>query len=379
MQLLILMVDIKPTISYPRKIIIRSILKGTSKLVISSFFRIYIYGKENFPTGGPLIIVGNHTAVMEAVLLILFSPWQIEMLGAADIPHERISRIFSDLYGYIPVNRGHFDRAALRYSLSILDQKGIIGIFPEGGIWEPGLMRAQTGVSWLSYHGKTPVLPIGFSGTFGSIDNALKLKRPKITMQIGQLIPYLRNEATLPRKVLFQQYAEDVMTRVRKLILAEDPYKQKKIKDECFKLSIAVNDKNNLNIPIPEDKKIVHETSLVRFLHRPTILKLFYSNLNLPIEALLKLDQTTDPQIISNAVFLILHYLENENPYLLTYRFGPKMGEEMKLGLQEFYELSQWVSKNKWELIVKPIRKYYSLEENKVVIQTRPNKFQKWM
>jgi 1-acyl-sn-glycerol-3-phosphate acyltransferase len=97
---------------------------------------------------------------METVLLICFSPWQIEMLGAADIPHEKVSQFFSNLFGFIPVNRGHMDRPALNSALNILDQNGIIGIFPEGGIWEPGFMRAQSGTAWLSFRGKLQFYPL---------------------------------------------------------------------------------------------------------------------------------------------------------------------------------------------------------------------------
>lgn len=373
------MVDKLFRLTYPRKTIIRSVLRVIGHLVISLLFRVKITGKDNFPSDGPLIVVGNHTAVMEAVLLIIFAPWQVEMLGAADIPHEGISQFFSNLYGFIPVNRGHIDRNALRCALSVLKQNGIIGIFPEGGIWEPGLMRAQTGVSWLSYHGRTPVLPIGFTGTFGSLDKGIKLKRPKLTMQIGEIIPSLENELRLPRKVLFEQYAEEVMSNVRKLILPGDPSIREKIKNETFELFIIVKDKENLEIDIPESKHIIHDFPLVKLLHRPTILKLFYANLKLPIEVLLNLDQNNDPQVIGNAISLILHYLEYENPYLLTYRFGPKEGEEMKLGLVELYELSQWVAKNDWVLFIIPVRKYIFIETNEMVIQTKPQKFEKWM
>jgi 1-acyl-sn-glycerol-3-phosphate acyltransferase len=316
---------------------------------------------------------------MEAVLLILYTPWQIEMLGAADIPHERISQLFSDLYGFIPVKRGHVDRSALKNALNVLQQKGVIGIFPEGGIWEPGLMRAQTGVAWLSYRGKTPVLPIGFSGTLGSLNQALKLKRPKIVMKVGNPIPPAHLNSESPRKICFEHYAEYVMTQVRRLILPTDPSIQESVKDEQFDLIVKVKNQNGSEISIPIEKQINHPESLTKFLHRPAILKILYSNLLIPIEPLLNLNQTKDPQIITDAIQVILQYLDNKNPYFLTYRFGPKVAEEMKLGLEELLRLSQWASNNKYFLFVTPIRKYYSIKENREIIQTKPEKFKNWM
>jgi 1-acyl-sn-glycerol-3-phosphate acyltransferase len=366
------------TIPYPRRVFIRSLLKGSGRLLISCLFKVSVSGKENLPANGPLIVVGNHTAVMEAVLLNIYTPWHIEMLGAADIPHERISQFFSDLYGFIPVNRGNVDRPALRMALSVLNQNGVLGIFPEGGIWEPGLMRAQTGVAWLSYRGNAPVLPIGFSGTYGSLETALKLKRPVLTMQIGKVIPPLERKPNLPRKTLFEDFSENVMVEVRKLILQTDPSIQQKIKDEVFELSLEVREKDK-TVPIPLDKAITHKESLVKFFHRPAILKLFYANLNLPVEALCNIDQIEDPSTISSAVGIILQYLETENPYLLVYRFGPKIGDEMKLGLEQLLGLSKWASRNGWTISFIPIRRFFSLLEGKEIIQTKPGKFENWM
>jgi 1-acyl-sn-glycerol-3-phosphate acyltransferase len=373
------MTDHPGTINYPRRIIVRSLLRNIGRLLIPLLFRVSIEGKNRFPSTGPLIVVGNHTAIMEAVLLNVYSPWQIEMMGAADIPHERLSQFFIDLYGDIPVKRGRFDRSALRNGLRILHQQGIIGIFPEGGIWEPGLMRAQTGVAWLSYHGKTPVLPIGFSGTLGSLERAKKLTRPKLRMKVGEIIPPLEGNREVPRKVLFHNYAEEIMARVRNLILPTDPSIQEFIVNERFNLSLIVKDKDHNTIQIPDDKRIFHGASLAKLLHRPAIMKLFYDNLNLPIDALLDLSKTQDPLAISKAVGLILKYLENENPYLLIYRFGPKIGEEMKLGLLEVSIVSEWATMNGYRLFITPIRKFFSLKENKEIAQTKPDKFENWM
>ena len=40
--------------------------------------------------------------------------------------------------------------------LDVLRQDGILGIFPEGGTWDPAQMQAQSGIAWLSYKAKAP-------------------------------------------------------------------------------------------------------------------------------------------------------------------------------------------------------------------------------
>jgi 1-acyl-sn-glycerol-3-phosphate acyltransferase len=365
-------------IKYPRRVVIRALLQNIGHIFVSMLFNVEVTGKANLPARGPVIVVGNHTAIMETVLLTCYTPWQVEMLGAADIPHEKISQIFSDLFGYIPINRGHVDRPALRSALGILEQRGILGIFPEGGIWEPGLMRAQTGVAWLSYRGNAPVIPIGFSGTLGAIDKALKLRRPKLFMKIGDTIPPLQIKTGIPRKIQFEDYSEFVMVKVRDLLLPDEPSIQDKIKDERFELKQSAWD-GDCQVRIPNDLSINYGEALAKFLHRPAILKIFRSNLNFPIEPLEHINSENDPNAIAESLQYILDYLENENPYLLTYRFGPKTGEEMKLGLNELSALANWGIQKNITIKIIPIRRFYSLEEGKEILQTKQGYFEHWM
>jgi 1-acyl-sn-glycerol-3-phosphate acyltransferase len=372
------MMENSKIIKYPRKSFIRYLLRLLGRLLVPILFNIEISGRDGFPQNGPLIVVGNHTAIMETVLLICYAPWQIEMLGAGDIPHERISQIFSDLFGYIPINRGNVDRSGLRLALGVLKQNGVLGIFPEGGIWEPGLMKAQTGVSWLSYRGKAQVLPIGFSGTLGALDKVLRLKKPRIVMKIGEIIPQIQVHAGIPRKKTFENYAEQVMSKVRELLLPDEPSIQEKITNERFELEVSVL-RDDEEVKFPKDLIITHDKALAKFLHRPAILKIFRSNLKLPTDSLEQLKSERDPQKICDSTKYILDYLGKENPNFLSYRFGPKLGERMVLGLEELYKLSEWAAKSELNLLITPIRYFFSLEEEQEIIQKEQGYFKGWM
>ena len=366
-------------IKYPRKLISRWLLKRVGRLLLRVLFKLEILGRENLPQRGPFIVVGNHTAALEAVLMNVCTPWQIEMLGAADIPHELISQIFMRAYGLIPIRRGHFDRTALQTAVNILQQGGIVGIFPEGGIWEPGEMKAQSGVAWLSFRGKAPVLPIGFSHTFGALNLALQFKRPAIEMRIGDVIAPIQIATGTSRKKGFADYSRRVMAAVRALMSADDISHQVDILNEQFELKIQVKDLELRDIPAPPDLIIKHDLALTKLLHRPAILKLFRKNLALDTASLENLDRVHDPQILSNSLQQIIDYLENHNPYLLTYRFGPKTAENMYLGLKELAAVAQWANDNQAFLYITPIRRYFSQSANQEIVQTKQGNFSNWM
>jgi 1-acyl-sn-glycerol-3-phosphate acyltransferase len=367
------------TISYPRKRVARGITRALGRLVLPIAFRTHVAGRENFPQCGPLLVVGNHVAVMEAVMMAVYTPWQVEMLGAADIPHEKVTQIAIKIFGFIPVNRGHVDRPALKQALDVLKQGGVVGIFPEGGIWEPGTMRAQAGVAWLSYRARTPVLPTYFGSTPGALGAALRLKRPPLTMRVGQLVPAARLPRGEARKAYLEAYAAQVMDAVNALCPADDQEHQPEIIDERFELQVAVHEPGGKPASYPAGLDIRHSIALAKFLHRPAILKIFRKNLRLPMGALQDLENVHDAGQIAGAIQSVLDYLEHENPYLLTYRFGPKGAEAMQLGLEELLALARWAAESGLSLTDTPVRRYYAPDQDEEVVQTRQGSFERWM
>ena len=85
------------------------------------------------------------------------------------------------------------------------------------------------------------------------------------------------------------------------------------------------------------------------------------------------------PTEIAEAAASILRYLEEENPYLLTYRVGPRRGEAMARGLEELHELARWVSEAGLSLELTPVRRYTSPETGEEITQTRQGAFKRWM
>ena len=69
-------------IRYPRRIIARQLLRTVARTFLPLLSDISITGKNNFPKMGPLIVVGNHTAAMEVVMMTVYAPWIIEFMGS---------------------------------------------------------------------------------------------------------------------------------------------------------------------------------------------------------------------------------------------------------------------------------------------------------
>jgi hypothetical protein len=266
----------------------------------------------------------------------------------------------------------------MKAALDVLNQEGVIGIFPEGGIWEPAIHKAQSGVAWLSYHGKSPILPIGFSATAGKLEEALALKRPYLKMHVGKLIPPVKILPNHPKKYQFQQASQEIMKAVRALLPKENLSKHEKVENEKFEFYVTIFDSDNNLIQIPQELELTNGAALSKILYRSTLINNFRDNLHLNITPLKNLNLKPSAQEISDSTGSILNYIKFENPYYFTYRYGLKEGSMMQNGIQQLHDLAKWAILNGHHLHAIPKRIYSLTGSDQKVIENHPPELKKW-
>jgi 1-acyl-sn-glycerol-3-phosphate acyltransferase len=348
------------------------------RLLLRILTRVEITGEEHVPEGGPLLVVGNHIAVIEAPLMMAATPWQIEGLLGMDIPHEAITQVTMSLYGYIPIQRGAVDRRGLSQALDVLAQGGVVGLYPEGGIWQQGVPRAKRGVAWLSYHAQAPVLPMAFSGTEGALGDALYFRRPDLTVTIGKLIPPAQVPAGQPQREAFQTYADQVLAAIYDLLPEEKRRRALLHQDETFELHVEVYDKRDKSY-FSETRNLRHGSAVAKFLHSPRILKIFRRNLHFPVEPLERLHEARDPAAMAEAVRSILHYVREVNPHFLTYRLGFEDGLAIEKGLAELLKSLKGAADSGLAVHIQPVWRHYDPGAGEMVTQIEQGYFDHWM
>lgn len=365
-------------IRYPRNQFVRKSFQVIGKGLLKLLTSVETSGLDSYPTKGRLIVVGNHTGILETVLMASHAPRPIEYLGSIDIPHEPQLAFFMNLYKFIPIYRGNVSHSSMKTALNVLKQEGVIGLFPEGGIWEPAIRKAQPGVAWLSYHGQAPILPIGFSSTAGKLKEALSLKRPRLKMCIGRLIPPVKLMSGIPKKIQFEQAAEDIMAEVWKLIPPEEQSRQENTINEQFDFLLQVLNEEGKSVPIPESYILTEGASLSKILYRTTLINNFRDNLKINISPLKNLHQSPTAREISESTRQILIYLENDNPYYFTYRYGQIEGKRMQAGIRQFHNIANWAQQNGYTINANPIRKYTDRNSMAEITETHPLDLEKW-
>ena len=107
---------------------IRGFFGGFFKLV----YRVKIVGRENEVTDKPYIVCANHTSLMDVVMLVISFKGQINFMAKKEIFKVPILRSFVKAMGGFPIDRKGSDVAAIKKTISMLNDGNNIGIFPQG-------------------------------------------------------------------------------------------------------------------------------------------------------------------------------------------------------------------------------------------------------
>jgi 1-acyl-sn-glycerol-3-phosphate acyltransferase len=329
------------------RIIKRKFLKLIGRMFTRIFFQFDLIGKENFPLNGPYIMAGNHVGSIEALLMVCFAPELIEVLGAGDIPLDPKLAYFADLYGYIPINRGEIDQKGLKSALGVLERRGVIGIFPEGGIWDQKIKPAKIGVSWLSRKSNSPIIPIGFVGIKDALKRSIHLKFPHLQMVVG--LPIYPDQFKFVEKSQKENLMEAsyfIMKQIEALLPETERNAVSFLTDKKTILKIIKVDQMNGD---ESEIRFQDQDSLSILLQHPVIMDVFHRNLKLPVKPLLLRNKNNSIQEIIIGVKAILQYLDDK-PGFLPYRFGFDQSTNMKNGLKSFFTVLREISNDKFSI-----------------------------
>ncbi len=216
---------------YPRRRLLRAALRRIAQLTLFLFSDFHIDGSEHLPAGGPLLVVANHFHFADPVVVMRTLPWPMEFLGATRFADAPASVAWLPrMWGYYAVHRGANSSYALRASQAVLAQKGVLGIFPEGGSWASVLRPARPGAALLAAETGTPLLPLGIDGLTEIMPLSLR-RRPRVTVRIGAPFgPYQAEGRGRARREQLEAIGEDIMRHIQALlpperhgVLAADP------------------------------------------------------------------------------------------------------------------------------------------------------------
>ena len=190
------------------------LLYYTLYIVLFPFYRYRFVGRENLPEGAA-VICANHTANIDAVLLVLANGPQrnFGIIGKEELFRFKPFAALLKWLGGVPVKRNSADVQVIRAGFSILKEGKKLLLFPEGTRVKEGMapVRAKAGAAMFAFRNQVPLVPV-------YIPAGRKAFR-KNTIVIGE--PYLLSFNGKPSHEQYQEMADDLMIRICQLAQKE--------------------------------------------------------------------------------------------------------------------------------------------------------------
>lgn len=211
------------TIRYPRRRVIRAILKGGIAAAFGILAKFEVEGRENIPSKGPLLVVANHFHFLDPLALIHTAPWPLEFVGGAQTPNAPATvGWINKLFGVIPTYRGTGSRETLQNAEEILKQNGVLAIFPEGGSWAQVLRPPRPGTAFLAWRTKAPILPVGIDDFIGFFQRVKLGGRVHVKVKFGKPFgPVAASDGSRPGREELDEIGHGIMRQISNLIPAE--------------------------------------------------------------------------------------------------------------------------------------------------------------
>jgi len=180
-----------------------------------------VTGKRNLPQHNACIVVANHVNLLDSPILGVSLGRRVYFMAKEEVFHSRFLGWLAEQSGAFPVAKGKLDRRAGRRASEILAAGEVLIILPEGRRSSDGkLGHAYPGVALLASKAGVPIVPVGISGTGQLIGKWWFLKRPSITVNIGQ--PFtLPNSTDKLSKEEIAHLTDEIMMRIAQLIPPE--------------------------------------------------------------------------------------------------------------------------------------------------------------
>jgi 1-acyl-sn-glycerol-3-phosphate acyltransferase len=210
-------------IFYPRRRVLRRVLRQAAAVAMGSLADLRISGRENLPEGGPLLVAANHFSYIDPVAMVRVVPWPIEFVGGFRMPNAPgWTRMIPKLWGFYPLYRGTASRDALRAAEAVLNQGGVLGIFPEAGNWARVLRPARPGAAFLAARTGARILPMGFAGLNDIFPRLRKGGRARVMLRIGKPFgPFKVTGRGRARRRQLDEIGHTIMEHIAELIPPE--------------------------------------------------------------------------------------------------------------------------------------------------------------
>ncbi|MBW4717430.1 lysophospholipid acyltransferase family protein [Saccharothrix obliqua] len=154
------------------------------RVPFAAAFRVRSTGWSALPATGPVVLVANHSSMVDGPILFGAAPRPVVFLVKQEM-FRGPAGWFLRRIGQLAVRRGEPDREPLLAAQRVLKAGGVVGVFPEGTRGAGDVSEAQRGAAWLARSAGAVVVPVACRGTRRPEGSGRRF-RPVVDVLVGE-------------------------------------------------------------------------------------------------------------------------------------------------------------------------------------------------
>ncbi|KOG36352.1 lysophospholipid acyltransferase family protein [Streptomyces wedmorensis] len=151
------------------------------------FWKPRVLGAWRVPASGPVILAVNHAHNIDGPMLMGTAPRPVHFLIKKEAFVGPLGSFLEGI-GQLKVDRHSADRAAIGNALGVLEQGGVLGIFPEGTRGDGDFASLRAGLAYFAVRSGAPIVPVAVLGSTerrGRLIKALPPLRGRVDVVFG--------------------------------------------------------------------------------------------------------------------------------------------------------------------------------------------------
>ncbi|MEV6026457.1 lysophospholipid acyltransferase family protein [Streptomyces sp. NPDC052036] len=155
--------------------------------LMHGLFKPRVLGAWKVPATGPAIFAVNHSHNIDGPMVMGVAPRPTHFLIKKEAFVGPLNPFLTGI-GQLKVDRTTTDRTAVTRALGVLENGGVLGIFPEGTRGEGDFASLRAGLAYFAVRSGAPIVPVavlGSSERSGRLIKALPPLRSKIDVVFG--------------------------------------------------------------------------------------------------------------------------------------------------------------------------------------------------